>query len=179
MPEKEMEIIFVTPPQWIHKWNVDPLPPFEVEYFSWPRLKLPSPPPQLINNDRPLISHAKIFYSQVYFEQCEEFAFMLPMKLVWNVYVTRVWQMRSKSMTNSCELITCFLCIRHCIKWLKEHFNGNHSLTNATRWFHYQTILSVWMRNKIFNALWLDTLTFNIRGYFGQMPQKQQLSRVQ
>ena len=27
---------------------------------------------------------------QGYFEQCEEFAFMLPIKLVWNVYVTCV-----------------------------------------------------------------------------------------
>ena len=29
-----------------------------------------------------------------------KFAFMLPIKLVWNVYVTRVWQMRSKYVTN-------------------------------------------------------------------------------
>ena len=31
---------------------------------------------------------------------------MLPIKLAWNVYVTRVWQMRSKSVTNSCEFFT-------------------------------------------------------------------------
>ena len=52
MPEREMEIIFVTSPLWIHKWNFDP-PILGRTIFMTPPLKLPSPPP-LINNDRPL-----------------------------------------------------------------------------------------------------------------------------
>ena len=34
------------------------------------------------------------------------FAFMLPIKLVWIVYVTRVWQVRLNYVTNSCEFFT-------------------------------------------------------------------------
>ena len=53
MPEKEMEIIFVTP-LWIHKWNFDPPPPFGVELFSWPPAKknFPAPAPTLPPADK-------------------------------------------------------------------------------------------------------------------------------
>ena len=63
---------------------------------------------------------------------------MLPIKLVWNVYVTCVWQIRSKSVTNSCEYFTRYeefgRIIHTCEKyevWILR-FNIAAHITNDT-----------------------------------------------